>query len=634
MYTSRHFLHRKVEAPLTRPAVPPRRVDSQRLAGVVTAIAALAALAVALAFPAAYFLSAHNRQVGVLEVGAEIYADRVMEEASQSPDLWNALLGDSRIDLSGLPIAAAGDSAGNAGPPERRRVFAADGHLLWEVPAAQPLRWPVVAWQAAVLQNGHRLGGVEITRSLRPQVLATLAVAGCSFAFGLLLLTVLRVVPLRLMREALDRASFLSAHDQLTGLPNRALLADRLEQALSAAKRGGTLVAMLCLDLDRFKDVNDTLGHSAGDTLLRIVTERLRRCLRESDTVARLGGDEFAIVLPSVRSPRDAEGLAARLIEVVREPVDLDGQQVFIGVSIGIAFSTPDADGAELAKQADVALYQAKSSGRGGFCFFAPEMNASVRERRAIENDLRAALARDELTVCYQPQIDLATGRIDGAEALMRWSRPGHGQVPPSLFIPIAEETGLIGAMGAWLLREACRDAAQWPEAMHVAVNVSPVQFRLAGFREMVRGALAQSGLDPCRLELEVTEGILLNDTEETLATLADLRALGVRLAMDDFGTGYASLGYLQKFRFDKIKIDRSFVQTLGADPNAAAIVSAVVGLSDALGMATNAEGVETQEQAAMLRARGCREVQGFLYWKPMPAQAMMALIETQRATA
>jgi EAL domain-containing protein (putative c-di-GMP-specific phosphodiesterase class I) len=332
--------------------------------------------------------------------------------------------------------------------------------------------------------------------------------------------------------------------------------------------------------------------------------------------------------------PNAACELASRLIAAMRDPVTLDGQQVFVSLSIGIAISAPNVSPDELANQADVALYGAKAGGRGRFCVFASEMNASLLSRRAMENDLRAALEGGGLAVHYQPQIDVASGEIVGAEALMRWTRPAHGAVSPVVFIPVAEETGLIVPLGAWLLGEACREAATWPVPWHVAVNVSPLQFRNDGFLDSVRLALAQSGLDPQRLELEITEGVLLRDTEETLVTLEQLRALGVRLALDDFGTGYASLGYLLKFRFDKVKIDRSFVRNLGVGYGAEAIVCAVIGLCDALGMSTNAEGVENADQIAMLRAQGCREVQGFLYWAPMSAYALHQLIEQQRKVA
>ncbi|MBV9736333.1 MAG: EAL domain-containing protein [Acidisphaera sp.] len=611
--------------------IPQHYHEGERLAGAVTGLAALASIIIALAFPAAYWLSAHNRLMGVLEVRARIYADQVTNDASESPELWNAFFGDGGVDLTGLEIAAPDDDLAAAHPPERRRILTANGHALLDINPKHPVLWPTESSRIAVVQNGNRLGDVEIVRSVRPELLTTLAIAAGSFSLGLMLLLVLRVVPLRLMRRALDRAAFLSAHDLLTGLPNRALLADRLEQALSAARRSDLKVAMLCLDLDHFKEVNDTLGHAAGDALLQAVAARLHGCLRDTDTLARTGGDEFAIIQPAIRHPRDAETVAKRLLDSMRGPVTLDGNQVFVGVSIGIAINEDGADAGELTKQADVALYQAKAAGRSGFCFFAPEMNFGLQHRRALENDLRSTIDQGALAVHYQPQIDVASGKIVGAEALMRWTRPGHGPVPPSQFIPIAEETGLIVPMGAWLLGKACSDAAGWPASMQVAVNVSPVQFRFNGFVDVVRGALAQSGLDPRRLELEVTEGILLNDTQETLLILAELRGLGVRLAMDDFGTGYASLGYLQKFRFDKIKIDRSFVQNLGVDPNAGAIVRAVVGLSDALGMATNAEGVESEDQLDMLRAHGCREIQGFLYWPPMPVEALRDVLHAQR---
>jgi diguanylate cyclase (GGDEF)-like protein len=619
------FTSPAVAAPQSR-----KQEGSERLARAVTGLAGIAALVIALAFPAAYLLSANNRLMGILEVRAQIYGDQVTETASQNPELWNAFFGGADADLAGLAIAAADDvrTAGHA--PERRRVFAGNGHLLLDVVPPQPLAWPTVSWRTPVLQNGNRLGDVEITRSLWPDLLNTFAIAIGSFTLGVMLLIVLRVIPLRLMREALDRVAYLSAHDQLTGLPNRAVLADRLEMALSAARRGGVPVAMLCLDLDRFKEVNDTLGHAAGDALLRTVTARLHGCLRESDTLARVGGDEFAVIQHGVRLPHEVGALATRLIAATREPVMLDGQQIYVGLSIGIAISTPDISAAELAKQADVALYGAKADGRGRFCVFAPEMNAALHDRRAMENDLRGALQSGGLAVHYQPQIDLASGQIVGTEALMRWTRPGHGAVSPAVFIPVAEETGLIVSLGAWLLGEACREAQAWPVAWHVAVNVSPLQFRVEGFLDSIRGALAQSGLDPQRLELEITEGVLLNDTEDTLMILEQLRALGVRLALDDFGTGYASLGYLQKFRFDTVKIDRSFVRSLGVDHKAAAIVRAVVGLCDALGMSTIAEGVENKDQLAMLRAQGCREVQGFLYWAPMPAHALHRVIEQQ----
>jgi diguanylate cyclase (GGDEF)-like protein len=476
------------------------RESGERLAGAVTVLAALAALAIAVALPATYFLSANNRISGIIDVRAKTYGDQVSDAASQDPELWNAFFSDARIDLSGLAIAAADDDALVDHAVERRRVFSAKGHLLLDVAPLAPLEWPVFSARAPVTQTGNHLGDVELTRSLRPVLVSTAIIASGSFGLGALLLTVLRVVPPRLMREALNRAAYLSAHDQLTGLPNRRLVADRLEQALAASRRNGGKVAMHCLDLDHFKRVNDTLGHAAGDALLRTIAARLRGCLRESDTLARLGGGEFAVIQPDVHQESDAEVLAARLIEVVREPVPLEGQQVFVGLSIGIALSTPDVDQGELTKQADVALYEAKGAGRAAYRVFAAEMNAGLQRRRVIEGDLRGALDRGELTLVYQPQVEVASGRIVGAEALMRWSRRGHGPVSPEFFIPIAEETGLMVPMGVWLLGEACREAARWPGDIRVAVNVSPMQFRSAGFLGAVCAALAASGLAAHRL--------------------------------------------------------------------------------------------------------------------------------------
>ena len=439
------------------------------------------------------------------------------------------------------------------------------------------------------------------------------------------------------LREALDSAAHMSTHDYLTGLPNRRLYTDRLTQALASARRDDFRVAVMCLDLDRFKEVNDTLGHAAGDQLLRTVSTRLSACLRETDTLARFGGDEFAIVLPFVQSPGGPETLAERLIDAVEMPVELDGSVARIGLSIGIALSDPDipCEVPQLLKDADVALYQAKETGRGRFCVHIPGMSARMTERRVMERDLRAAVRDRALTVVYQPQVDIATCEVVGAEALLRWNRPGYGPVPPDIFISLAESVDLIGEIGLFVLREACREAAAWPRHVRAAVNVSPVQFRQAGFSDAVAAVLTDTGFQRERLELEITEGVMLSDTEETLAILADLRRMGVRLAMDDFGTGYSSLGYLQKFRFAKIKIDRSFVARLGDDPNAAAIVRAVVGLSEALGVCANAEGIETKAQADMLKALGCREGQGFLYGRPMSAADLRGmLLAEERAEA
>jgi diguanylate cyclase (GGDEF)-like protein/PAS domain S-box-containing protein len=439
----------------------------------------------------------------------------------------------------------------------------------------------------------------------------------------------------------------LAFHDKLTGLPNRALFGDRLTQALAMTRRDGTQVALLYLDLDHFKEVNDTLGHTAGDLLPSVVAERLRGCLRESDTLARLGGDEFAVIQPGAHQPQAAETLARRLVEVLEPVVELNGNAARIGVSIGIALSEPAGAAQQtttggpqamtaaqqLMMGADVALYQAKDTGRGGYSFYSSDMNARIVERRAMEEDLRTALAEGHLFVEYQPQVDLRTRRVVGAEAVLRWNRPGRGMVPPDRIIPMAEDCGLIGAIGRFVLREACRKAAGWPGPMRVAVNISREQFLRPDFVEDVAAALLGSGLEPSRLELEITERVLLRGTTEVLAVLSCLRGLGVRLAMDDFGTGFSSVCYLMQFRFDKIKIDESLVWSLGDDDNAWAIVRAVVGLSDSLHICSNAEGVETQHQAALLLEQGCNEAQGHLYGRPMPAEDFLRYIGAGAAT-
>jgi diguanylate cyclase (GGDEF)-like protein/PAS domain S-box-containing protein len=429
-------------------------------------------------------------------------------------------------------------------------------------------------------------------------------------------------------RETEARIRHMAHHDALTGLPNRLLFRDRLQQALARAPRAGEGVAVLCLDLDRFKEVNDTLGHAFGDRLLEAVTERLQAGTREADTVARLGGDEFAVVQVGLAQPEGADALARRLTEALSRPFDLDGHEVLVGTSVGVALFPVDGDDPErLLRRADLALYRAKAEGRGTHRFFEEQMDAHLRARRALEHDLRRAIAERRLELHYQPQVDLTDGRVVGAEALLRWRHPERGHVPPAEFVPLAEETGLIVPLGDWVLKTACAAAAAWRAPLQVAVNLSPVQFRQPDLAGAVERILRGSGLEPSRLELEVTEGVLLQETEATLATLRHLKALGVRIALDDFGTGYSSLSYLRRFPFDKIKIDRSFVRGLGQESGAAAIVRAVVALSRSLGMRSNAEGVETDGQAELLLAEGCGEVQGFRYGRPMPGDAFAALV-------
>jgi diguanylate cyclase (GGDEF)-like protein/PAS domain S-box-containing protein len=425
-------------------------------------------------------------------------------------------------------------------------------------------------------------------------------------------------------RQAEAKIMHMARHDALTDLPNRVLFQEKMEQALGRGEK----LAVLFLDLDRFKTVNDSLGHPIGDTLLRAVTERLQKAIRGADIVARLGGDEFAIVQMGAE-PSQASELAGRIIEAISEPFDISGHQVVIGVSIGIAVAPVDGDQPDqLLRNADMALYRAKSEGRGTHHFFQPEMDAQMQARHALEVDLRKALAAGEFEMYYQPIVELSSGRVTSFEALIRWNHPTRGLVPPGDFIPVAEEIGLIVPLGDWVLRQACSDAASWPGRLSVAVNLSAAQFRNPTLALSVVSALGASGLAASRLELEITETVLLQDDRSVIETLHQMRELGVRISMDDFGTGYSSLSYLRSFPFDKIKIDRSFVQELGKKDDCIAIIRAVTRLGGNLGMLTIVEGVETKEQADLLRAEGCTHAQGYLFGRPMPMSRVQSLLQ------
>jgi len=432
------------------------------------------------------------------------------------------------------------------------------------------------------------------------------------------------------IRRIESRIVHMAHHDALTDLPNRTLLSERLQQALGGTGHGHQSWAVHMLDLDRFKEVNDTLGHPVGDALLKKVAERLGCCVKETDTVARLGGDEFAILQSLPNSIVEAEQLAKRVLELLSQPFDLDGHPVTVGTSIGIALAPQDGtDPDQLLKKADLALYRAKSVGRGTFQIFEAALDERMQARYNLERALRDALVKDELELYYQPLINLEYDEICGFEALLRWNRP-EGQMAPLDFIPLAEETGLIVPIGDWVLRQACAEAKTWPSHIKVAVNVSPAQFKSRGFVQTVLHALAASGLPAQRLELEVTESLVLEDSTGAFTTLKQLHDLGVRISLDDFGTGYSSLTNLRKFPFDKIKIDRSFVMDLAvANGDALAIVRAVATLGASLGMSTTAEGVETKEQLDQVRAEGCTEMQGYYISPPRPAREIGHLIRT-----
>ena len=418
-------------------------------------------------------------------------------------------------------------------------------------------------------------------------------------------------------RQSEVKIEYMAHHDALTELANRVLLNARLEHALAREE----MIAVHHLDLDQFKAVNDTFGHHAGDKLLKTVAERLCGLIRETDTIGRMGGDEFVIVQAPIDDPADATSLAQRVIRLLSEPYDLDGHQAVIGASIGISVGPGDGTSPDkLLRNADLALYRAKADGRGTFRFFEPAMDLQMQTRRIMEQDLRKALPAGEFELYYQPVVNLASSQISGFEALIRWNHPSRGMVAPGTFIPLAEEIGFIVPLGEWVIRQACATAARWPGNLHVAINISAVQFRNPGLMQVIVGALAASGLHPTRLEIEITETVLLQNKEATLAVLHQLRALGIRIALDDFGTGYSSLTYLQSFPFDKIKIDRSFVKDITENFGSLNIVRAVAALANGMGMTTTAEGVETTGQLDKIISEGCTEMQGFLFSRPLPA--------------
>ncbi len=447
---------------------------------------------------------------------------------------------------------------------------------------------------------------------------------------------ILKTVRYAIERKLSDRhLRYLSHHDKLTGLANRELFKDRLAQAVARAERSGNLVALLFLDLDRSKSINDMLGHLAADKLLVAVAERLKTCVRNVDTIARLGGDEFTIVLEDVATPFDAELVCRKVVGALEDPLEIEGQEIYATASIGVTFFPTDAtEVTGLIRNADVAMYRAKEDGRNKYHLFTADLNARAVERLSIETALRHALDREELFLCYQPKVNLQTGRVLGVEALVRWQHPHRGIVSPDEFVPVAEETGLIVPVGEWVLRQACEDALRWSrsgvEDVNVAVNLSARQFRQGDLLKTVDNIFCELSFDPNRLELEITESLLMDDTEASEVALYDLKAFGLSIYLDDFGTGYSSLAYLKKFPIDGLKIDRSFIRDIPGDVDDEAITRAIVALSQALRLKVVAEGVETRAQLDFLNLEGCDEVQGYLFSKPLTYDRLVEWIRAR----
>ncbi len=547
-----------------------------------------------------------------------INSGRVSRHAVRNPEMW--IYEAHRLEEM---ISASNEA-------QSQTILDMSGTVVLQVGSAD-LAWPVRTVSSTIHDSGAPVGELRVSASLAWLLRDSLLVFLVSTGLAVGTFFSLRTLPLRFLMAAVNRAMFLASHDPLTTLPNRSLFGDWLQRSLSdveADRRDPDPIALLCLDLDHFKEVNDILGHEAGDELLKQVADRMKGCLRKEDFLARLGGDEFAIVQRNASQPDGSTHLSERLIGLLEEPFELCGTDVTIGVSIGIAIHHPHQvpDPQSLLRHSDLALYRAKADGRGQFRFFEKEMNDKLAARKQLQNDLRDAVERDQLVLFFQPQIDLTSGEVTGVEALLRWNRPGNGMVMPDSFISLAEETGLILPIGDWVLMEACRQVAEWPE-LSVAVNVSPLQFRQGNLTKTVEEALHRTGLEPSRLELEITESVLLSHTEEAVSTMKRLQGLGVRIAMDDFGTGYSSLSYLRRFPFDKIKIDRSFVADLENSEDARSIVEAVIQLGSSMGMVSNAEGVETVEQADLLRDQGCQEVQGYLFSRPLPSASIAEIL-------
>jgi diguanylate cyclase (GGDEF)-like protein len=507
-------------------------------------------------------------------------------------------------------------------------------------------------WQSTVLLIDQHLGAIVTpSRPLRTvrwslfsgtTLIVGLTMTAMSVAYLLLLLR--RALQLETLTTSLHATTLtlhenneyvtrLSLHDALTGMPNRLLFRERMDQAVARFRRTAPF-ALLFLDLDRFKSVNDTLGHGAGDQLLMAVAERINASVRDIDTAARLGGDEFAIILADVADAATISILANRLINNISKPYTINSQLIVVGVSVGAAIATPGVTAEALVAEADLAMYAAKDAGRGTFRVFEERLRAHVDQKRLLENDLRGALERNELEVHYQPLIHLADNRVSCFEALVRWKHPVRGMIPPDQFIPVAEECGLIGQLGLWVLLTACKDAAGWPQPVKLAVNVSPIQFKDTALLTNILECLTISGLSPERLELELTEAAVLEHAGTTIALLRHLRTLGVGVAFDDFGTGYSSLSSLLRFPFDKIKIDRSFIEDVETSPSAAAIVQALVRLAAGLNLVTTAEGIETQPQLEKLRNCGCTEAQGYLFSPARPNAEVPRLLRELGARA
>lgn len=600
---------------MNAPSAAPSPKTPASIVRFATLMAFTTSMTLAFTPPLLFYYFGANYEQGLTEAEAKIHSRTVSQLIGRNPTMWQ------------FETLRINEFIENTDPENQIKVLNALGETVTQA-GPETVSRPLTSVRRPLFDAGRPVGELVVTHSLWDVAVGSMMVFVVTALVSFGAFFILRTFPLKLLKRAHEQALFLASHDPLTKLPNRSLFNNSLLHSIVDVERQGSSMAVLCLDLDHFKEVNDILGHAAGDDLLCQASERMTKTLRKNDMLARLGGDEFAIVQRHIESPLESSVLAQRLIETLSAPFDLDGNEVLIGVSIGISTRNPgdEINGEILLRHSDMALYGAKNNGRGTFRHFEQDMNDALVARKKIELSLRRAISDNELELHYQPQVDLETNSIKGVEALLRWNHKTDGLISPDQFIPLAEECGLIVSIGDWVIREACRQAKDWPD-LTFAVNVSPIQFRQGNLVKTVQDALEAENIDPKRLEIEITEGVLLSHTDETISTLKELQDLGIKIAMDDFGTGYSSLSYLRRFPFDKIKIDKSFTTDLGTCIAADSIIEAVIKLGASMGMTSNAEGVETIEQANLLRDQGCKEVQGFHFSKPMPSASICELL-------
>ena len=603
----------------------------------LTLFAALVSGCVLLLLPGIAAFTGYQSTSSILDTEAEINARLVSQLVSVNPELWKV----ETLRLEELLRRRPADKT-----PERRTVLDLQHRVISEV--KDDLGNPLIEKSRPIHDSGEVVGTLRVQRSLQP-LLAQ--VAGFALAASLLagaIFAALKLLPLKALRRAQDRLVHEATHDGLTGLPNRVLFRDRLEQAMARAKRSRRPMALMFMDLDNFKDINDSLGHEVGDLVLRHVANVLgnsltsgagpaRRSQDGSFTIARLGGDEFTAIIESAGSTDDTASLAHRILATLHEPVRIAGSQLTLSGSIGIAmYPQGNIDIDTLLRQADMAMYHAKDLGRNTHHFFNDELNHSIQHRSALDHSVQGALERNEFVLHYQPKADLASGVITGVEALIRWQRPGEGLVPPDKFIRALEDSRLIVPVGAWVIATACAqlavwDRMQWPE-MSMAVNLSARQFREPDLAQQIAQMLRTQGIAPHRLELELTESLLMEDNELSRETLIGFARIGVRVAIDDFGTGHSSLAYLKRFKVDTLKIDQTFVRDVPHDTDNCAIATAVAALAHSMKRLVVCEGIENMDQLAFIRTLGCDAIQGFLLARPMPADLLTDWIQRYNA--